>query len=182
MRLRTLFRTADTGAPTGGDAPAAPAPTDAPAATFTKDDVERIVKERLERAQKRAEADQAKAAEEARVKALAEQGEWRTLAEQHATRIAELEQHATKIPTLEQDRDRYRGAVTTLLKTQRADLPKPIQDLLDKLDPVDQLEWIAANRATLNATPGTGTPPRIPAKAGAPQAPPDPNRRSTINF
>lgn len=152
-----------------------------PAATFTKDDVERIVKERLDRAQKRAEAEQAKAADEARTRALAEQGEWKTLAEQHATRITELEGVTRTMQTVEQERDRYKTAVTALLKTQRTDLPQPIQDLLDKLDPVDQLEWIAKNRQAVAGQAGTPTRTSA-ARAGAQPAAADPNRRSTVNF
>lgn len=157
--------------------PAAP-----PEPTFSKAQVEQIVKERLERAQKKAEADQAAAAEAARVKALEEQGEWKTLAEKRAQQLAELETKAQAAATAEASVARYRIALEAYLKSERADMPKPIVALLDKLDPVDQLEWIAANRAELTK-PAGGTPQRSVTGRGAPvPAPPDPNRRSTVNF
>lgn len=49
--------------------------------------------------------------------------------------------------------ERYQEALTKLLATQRAGLPDGIIKLLDKLDPADQLEWIAENKATVTAQP-----------------------------
>lgn len=199
MRLQTILRhrlhTADTGAPAGGAAPTPETAADDPGgeqkpvslAELIKThglqkDLDGVIQERLDRAQRAAEKKQAEAAEQARLKALEEQGEWQKLAEQRAARIADLEAATKTAQTLEQERDRYKTAVTTLLKTQRTDLPKPILDLLDKLDPVDQLEWIAANRQEL-AKPSGGTPPRAAGRAGAPPTgAADANRRSTVNF
>jgi hypothetical protein len=45
--------------------------------------------------------------------------------------------------------ERYQEALNKLLATQRAGLPEGIIKLLDKLDPADQLEWIAENKATV---------------------------------
>ena len=77
----------------------------------------------------------AQAAEEAR---LAQEKEWQQLAEKRQARIQELE-------PLSEDVDRYKGAVTSLLEQRRAGLPDHIITLLDKLDPVEQLQWIAEN-------------------------------------
>lgn len=45
--------------------------------------------------------------------------------------------------------ERYQEALNKLLTTQRAGLPEGIIKLLDKLDPADQLEWIAENKASV---------------------------------
>jgi hypothetical protein len=83
-----------------------------------------------------------KAAEQAAQKAeeerLAKQEEWQQLAEQRQARISELE-------PLSEDVERYKGAVEGLLEAQRKGLPDYVIALLDRLDPVDQLQWIAEN-------------------------------------
>lgn len=76
------------------------------------------------------DADEAKAKEE---------GKYQELLTARDERIKQLE-------PLEAKAERYETALTAHLETQRKDLPKHILTLLDKLDPVDQLEYIAANR------------------------------------
>jgi hypothetical protein len=98
-------------------------------------------------------------AEQDRLKAA---GEHKTLYEQAQAKLAELE------PTVA-ERDRYKGVVESLAAQERKALPKHILALLDKLDPVDQLAWIAENRETVAKTP----PPNVNARDGQGGKPPE---------
>jgi hypothetical protein len=138
--------------------PEPPAPTAAPEETYTKADVERIVKDRLERAQRKAAEQQEAARREAEAKALAEQGEFKTLAEQRQAEIDELHARIKDADTLAKERDRYAGALKAQLQAAKDGLPPHIVTILDKLDPVEQLEWIAANREHLRKGDGVGSP------------------------
>jgi hypothetical protein len=114
------------------------------------------VNKRAKEAEKKlADLDNAtKAAETARLK---EQGEYKTLAEKAAARVAELEPLAEAI-------QRKDGVIKQFLDAERKGLPKHILALLDKLDPTDQLEYIAANRADLK--PKGNGPPETPKADG----------------
>lgn len=122
---------------------------------------ERDDRKALEKAQK--DAAELKAAEEK--KRLEEQGQYKALAEEaarerdaHAARVKELEPLAETVK-------RQGEALKRFLDEERKGLPKHVLTLLDKLDPVDQLEYIAANRAELRPAGGGG--PRSPATVAA---------------
>lgn len=125
---------------------------------FTQADLDAKVKDRLDReARKQAEAlDRAK--REAEEEALKKNAEWQALAEKHAKRISELETVQQAVEEKDAELQRYRGALESHLKGQRDSLPSHITDLLDRLDPVDQLEWLAKNRESLSTRPGNGIP------------------------
>ena len=116
---------------------------------FTQAELDAIVKDRLDRAQRKAAADQEKAKADAEARALAEQGEFKTLAEQRQQRIAELENAHEQARATEKERDRYKAALASHVQALRTELPAHLTALLDKLDPVDQLEWMSANHAEL---------------------------------
>lgn len=97
----------------------------------------------------------AKTAEEAEKKRLAEQGNYQKLAEDAERRAKEFEPFKTKA-------ERAEAALTKLLEAERKGLPKHVTTLLDKLDIVDQLDWIAENRAELQKP----TPPNVNATGG----------------
>jgi hypothetical protein len=122
--------------------------------TFTQEQVDGIVKDRLERERKTAEAKTQKDREDAEAARLKEQGEFEKLANQRAATITELEAKVTEGETHKTRADRYETALKAHLETQRKDLPAHITALLDRMDPVDQLEYIAANREALGAKPG----------------------------
>jgi DNA polymerase III alpha subunit len=147
---------ADAGTPSGGtsegDTVAAPAKAEK---TFTQSELEAIVKDRLERSKRAADAQADKARADAEAKALAEQGEFRTLAEQRAERIKELETATEAGKQTQQQLERYQATLKKHLDSQRADLPPHITTLLDKLDVADQLDWLSENKAALKA-PGDG--------------------------
>lgn len=130
---------------------------------FTQAELDAIVADRLKRATESAERKAARERQEAEERAASEQGEFKKLADQRQARIAELE-------PFEAQATRYGAALTKLLDAQRKDLPGHITALLDKLDPAEQLEWIAANQEALKpAQAGTTAVPGTPRANG--QAP-----------
>ena len=109
---------------------------------FTQADVDRIINERLAREKAAREKDAAKAKETAEAEALKKNQEWQALAEKNAAKLAELEPLSEQVT-------RYKGALEKYLANEKKDLPKHVLVLLEKLDPVEQIEYIATNRAEL---------------------------------
>lgn len=126
---------------------------------FTQAELDAIVADRLKRATESAERKAATERQKAEERAATEQGQFKELAEQRQSRIAELEPFEAKAT-------RYEAALTTLLTAQRKDLPGHLTALLDKLDPAEQLEWIAANQDALKPTNGSAGPNPTPKGSG----------------
>ena len=99
-------------------------------------------------------AEKAKADEDA----LKKQGDWQKLHEQEKARADGLETFKTKA-------EKSEAALTKILTREREGLPKHIVTLLDKMDPAEQLEYIAENRDALTAKPAV-TPPNVNANDG----------------
>lgn len=112
--------------------------------------------------QEKASQAQAQAAEAAEAERLAQQQEWQTLAEKRAKEVEALK-------PVQERATRYEAALKALLETHRQGLPGHVVELLDKLDPVDQLEYIAKHQAEL-ARPA---PPNTNAAAPNAQKPPE---------
>lgn len=138
--------------------------TDKPTPTFTQADVDRIVTERLERERKKADAAAQKAREEAESKALADQQKFQELADKRGKALTDLEASATTLTTqLEAEQgkaQRYEKALTAMLAEQRKRVPEHLHGLLDKLDPAEQLEWIAGNGDKLTTATGVPATPK----------------------
>lgn len=112
---------------------------------------------------------QAKADQE---KQLAEQAQWQTLAEQRA---ADLATAATERDALRQRSATYETALKAILETQRKGLPQHLLTLLDRLDPAEQLQYLATNATELSkGNNGPGTPAT---QKRTTQSTPDPNRK-----
>ena len=176
MRKPFIFRLheADPGTPSGGN------PADPPTSTgndpvktektFTQADVDKIVSERLEREKRKATEQATKAKEEAEQKALAEQGEWKTLAEKYqaelATATATIESQKAHEKTIE----RYKEVLQKRLDMDMRGLPDAIVALLKKQDVADQMEWLASNPDMLKSAKDqtVGTPPRVAGSKGQP--------------
>ncbi len=172
MFKNVLFRQEDNGA--GNNAPPAGDATGTNGGDekrFTQAELDAIVKARLEREQGKAAKDREKAEADARARALAEQGEFKTLAEQRAARIAELEPLATETEQL-------RMATKALLDRQREGLPEYILPLLDAMPVAGQLEYLAKNRDKL-ITPQQTQAPNI--NSGAGNGRPGPNDTIAAN-
>jgi hypothetical protein len=125
-------------------------------------EVDRILKDRLERAETKAQEKARKAAEQAEAEAAARNGEWKDLAEKRGASLSALE---TEKATLAEQSDaqkatlaRYEKALKMHVEAQSADVPEGVKTLLGKLDPVEQLEWLAANRETLMQQKRQGVP------------------------
>jgi hypothetical protein len=116
---------------------------------FTQAELDAIVRDRLDRQRRATEAQQQKDREATEAKALEEQQEFKKLADQRAEKVAELEPFKAKA-------ERYEAALTALLEAERKDIPEHLVALLDKLDPAEQLEWIATNREAIGGA-GAGT-------------------------
>jgi hypothetical protein len=81
---------------------------------------------------------------EAEQKALAEQGEYKTLAEQRATELATANQALEAAKTHEQAAEKYKTALLSdWLATDKKGLPAGIVTLIDRLDPIEQAEWLS---------------------------------------
>ncbi len=157
--LRGYFAAED-GQPAGGTPPPQkpdPANTGAPPETgaadekkFTQAEFEQQMKERLARQQRQFEAQQREQQQMLEAKQLEEQAEWQKLANKRADEIKELKPRA-------QLAESYEKVVKNLLEVQTRDLPSGIQALLEKLSLVDQLDWLAANAATVKPQPASGS-------------------------
>ncbi len=117
--------------------------------TFTQAELEAVIEQRLTRERNKAKADADKAKADAEQRALVEQGEWKTLAEQRAQRVAELEPLSAQVEQHKSDAKRYRDAIAKYADAAKANVPESVRALLDKLDPIDQLDWITTNAASL---------------------------------
>jgi multidrug efflux pump subunit AcrA (membrane-fusion protein) len=123
-----------------------PAKTDE--AKFTQADIDRIVKERLDRAQKQAEEKAKKAQTEAETEQLRKQGEFEKVAQQEKARADEL-------APFKERAERYEAALKAQLEKAREGLPKSVLAVLDKLDPAEQLEHIVTIREEIDTTTRT---------------------------
>lgn len=99
---------------------------------------------------KQAEKDAAARAAAAEVKRLQDAQEWEKLA---ATYKGDLEAAQATAAMATQ----YETALKAMLETERKGLPKPTLELLDKLNPADQLEWIAKHKAEMTRPPAPDT-------------------------
>lgn len=172
MAGETIATAADPALPTGDATGTATGPQNGgDEKRFSQADFDRLLSERLEREKKKGETAAQKAKEEAEAAALAEQQKWQQLAEKHGLKAKTLEEQAEAEAKakaeLEAKAGRYESALTTLLKTQKEGLPAHILGLLEKLDPVEQLSWIASNREALGAKPASGGIPPTPAPSGS---------------
>lgn len=124
-----------------------------------------------------AEAERVRQAQVAKDAALAEQQQFRQLADQRGERILALEGEVATLKQQVAAGEPYKSVVGTYLTKEYEGLPQPIIDLLKERPAVDQLAWIAKNKATVqaqaSATSGqngdTGT---ATANPDAPQNPP----------
>lgn len=164
-RLPQLLFEADKGTEGGdttGDATGQNSGTDKPTPTFTQSDVDRIVNERLDRERKKAETATQKAREEVESKALADQAKFQELADKRGKQVTDLETAnatlTTQLEAVTAKADRHEKALTKLLAEQLKAVPEHLHSLLNKLDAVEQLEWIAGNADKMK-TATNGVPP-----------------------
>lgn len=119
---------------------------------FTQKEIDVIIADRLAREKKNQEAAAEKARKQAEEDALVKNQEYQKLSDERGKRVAELESQVSELTTVREQADRYKGALEKYLVAEKKDLPKHVLTLLEKLDPIDQIEYIAANRAELGKT------------------------------
>lgn len=117
-------------------------PQSTPDRTFTQAELDAIVKDRLERQKRASEAATEKAKKDAEAAVLAQQGEFKALAEQRQAELDVIKPKADQVESLE-------AALHALLETQKAGLPKPILALLNKLPATEQASYLKDNAAEL---------------------------------
>jgi hypothetical protein len=123
--------------------------------TYSNEEVQRIVSDRLRQAQKATEAKAIREKEEADSLRLKEQAEWEKLANQHEAKVKEL---APQLESLTAERDKLREHLAASVAQETKDWPKEVKDLLpDTEDVLLKLDAVARTRAL--AAKLVGTPP-----------------------
>lgn len=153
---------ATTTATAAGTNSGAPADTEA---RFTQADLDKMIGDRLAREREKAQKEAAKAQAEAERKALAENQEWKTLAERTA---AELETARAAAARVERADELVKTMYDNRIKTLPAALRKAVESL-PATDPLDRLAWLDANEALFRQPAGV---PDINAGQAGPQKPP----------
>ena len=126
-----------------------------------------------------AERARKKEADKAEQDALAEQGEFKAMAEKAQARVTELEAEVTQIETLTEERDKYREAVATFAKEARDGIPDYVSELLDTMDPVAQLEYLTKHSKELRgSSKGLGGPGNSPGHGGTTKMTPEEQRKA----
>ena len=121
-----------------------------------------------------AEAERQKKAKEAEEKRLESQKEFETLASE---RKQELEQANNTITTVQAELERQTSVLSALYESRKTAVPEMYQPLLDKLDLVDRLQWIADNEAKLKPVNGANGIPTTPVPKGMGELTPDQRRQ-----
>ena len=108
-----------------------------------------------EKAKAELEAETAKAKKKADEEALKDKQEWQKLAEQRQTEIDDLTKQKTELEPFKDQAEKYKKALDNILAAQKKDLPKYIVELLEKMDPVEAMDYITKHAKDLGAKPLT---------------------------
>lgn len=132
--------------------------------TFTQEQqlaVDLIVKDRLAREKKQAEADAERQRKQAEEDALTKNQEFKTLADQRQNTITDLEARLKEFEPLKEQADKYKDAMLKIVQAQVAKLPPALKVLVEKMDPLEQMAYLADHAKELNinvdAVPETKT-------------------------
>lgn len=122
-------------------------------ATFTAEqqaEVDRVVAERLSRAKKTSEAEAEKARKKAEDDALAKNKEFETLANTRQQEIEAKDKELEAFKGIAEQNEKYAEAISKIVKTQLEKLPKPVQVLMAKMTPLEQMGYLAEYAKDLN--------------------------------
>jgi hypothetical protein len=148
----------------GAPAPAPPAAS-GESETFTKEQIEALIKDRLDRQRAQFEAQRAQAERAAQEAALVEQQKWQELAEQRAAELAKLTPVAERVTALE-------SLMSAQISARAAALPPALRELEPVDAPIEtRLAWLekahaAAQQFAGAGVVGAGGNPRPAASAG----------------
>lgn len=132
-------------APAGPPPPAADAPL-VEEKKFSQAELDAILKERLERQRRAAEAQQREKEQALETQRLEDQKEFEKLAQQRAKEIDSLKPRAGLAES-------YEKGVGRLMSEATKALPSNIQMILNKLSLPDQLDWLTENLDSVKAPP-----------------------------
>lgn len=125
-------------------------------------EVDRRVTQAMQKAKEKHEAE----AKSAREKLLAEQGEFKALAEEREKELAQLRAKAESLePTVANYRKTVSEAVAARMKG--LELSEAVKELLAEKDPLDQLSWISKHEESIKTQkkPLPDSPGTTPSKA-----------------
>jgi small-conductance mechanosensitive channel len=108
-----------------------------------------------EKAKGELEAETAKAKKKADEEALKDKQEWQKLAEQRQTEIDDLTKAKTELEPFKDQAEKYKKALDSILAAQKKELPKHIVELLEKMDPVEAMDYITKHAKDLGVKPST---------------------------
>ena len=118
---------------------------------FSQAELDQIVKERLDRERKKSESAAEKARREAEEAALAKNQEWQQLAEKRAKDLEALTREKAELEPFKEQADKYKAALNAQLKTIREKLPDYLQEVVDKMDPVEAMDYITKHADKIGA-------------------------------
>jgi hypothetical protein len=108
------------------------------------------VKER-EKAKADLEAETSKARKKAEQDALKEKEDFKTLAEQREAEISELRKQLEELTPFKENSAKFEKALKDQLEAVKKSLPKHILPLIEKLDPIEAMQYIEEHRKELGA-------------------------------
>ncbi len=121
--------------------------------TFTAEQqaaVDQIVKDRLAREKKKSDEDSERVRRQAEEEALLKNQEFEKLANERKARLEEMQAQLDELLPLKDQVSKYRTAMEASIKAQVDKLPAPVKVLLEKLDPIEQAQYLAAHAKELN--------------------------------
>lgn len=122
---------------------------------FTQAELDQHIDDRLKRERKKAEEAAEKARKKAEEEALTKNQEWQTLAETRSQEIATLTKERDELAPFKEQAERYRAVLDAQLAKAKERLPKHILPLIDKLDPVEQMQYLTDHAEELGTKPTT---------------------------
>ena len=132
----------------------------------------KAMKSQLDELQKEKEK-RDKDAKEAEEKRLESQQQFEQLANERKT---ELEKANSEISTYKAELEAQTAVLSALYESRKALVPEMFQPLLDSMDLVKRLEWIAANESKLKPANGANGIPPTPNPKGQGELTPDQRR------
>jgi hypothetical protein len=122
---------------------------------FTQAELEKHIDDRLKSERKKLVDATDKARREAEEKSLADNAKWQELAEKRAKDLEAATAALADVDALKSTSEAQAAALGRYLDAERKGLPDHIIGLLDKLPPLQQLEWLAENKTKLSPKPST---------------------------
>lgn len=120
--------------------------------TFTPEQqaaVDQIVKDRLAREKKKSDEDAERARKQAEEESLLKNQEFEKLANDRKKSIEDLQAQLNDLLPLKDQVEKYRSAMEASIKAQVEKLPPAVKVLLEKLDPIEQSQYLAAHAKEL---------------------------------